>query len=231
MNRPFVEVLSTIPRSRQESVRNAMDELHNAFDYANLTGREVWDFAISLSRLERIGLVENDVRLLLYLGVLKHNEEVSSSPNSRQFRRADPKLMFAKNSCFVLSESARALTTPSISETSIEANKQGKIGPKAAFRKPCWDAEHRELTFDFRVVKRFKWVAVNQEAVLSAFQEEAWPVRIFDPLPPSPEIDSKRRLHDTIKCLNQRHQFDRIRFHGDGTGEGVTWQALAEPKT
>ena len=59
-----------------------------------------------------------------------------------------------------------------------------------------------------------------------AFEEESWPPRIDDPLPPSPNIDSKKRLHDTIKSLN-RHQKQRcIRFMGDGRGTGVRWEPI-----
>ena len=76
------------------------------------------------------------------------------------------------------------------------------------------------------LVKQFKLPSPNQETVLMAFQEEGWPPRIDDPLPPHPELDPKRRLHDTIKCLNHNQQNRLIQFHGDGTGEGVLWELL-----
>jgi hypothetical protein len=63
----------------------------------------------------------------------------------------------------------------------------------------------------------------NQEVVLHAFQEEDWPRRIDDPIPPSPEQDRKRRLNETIKGLNRHQVAPLIRFHGDGTGEGLYW--------
>jgi len=73
------------------------------------------------------------------------------------------------------------------------------------------------------VVKQFKVPAPNQEVILASFEEEGWPPRIDDPLPPQADQDSKRRLHDTIITLN-RHQKNRlIRFSGDGSGEGVRW--------
>ena len=50
--------------------------------------------------------------------------------------------------------------------------------------------------------------------------------RIDDPLPPQAEQDSKRRLSDTIKCLNNKQINELIRFHGDGTGEGITWEQV-----
>ena len=49
---------------------------------------------------------------------------------------------------------------------------------------PRWDAMRRELVVDGQIVKRFRLPAVNQVAVLAAFEEEGWSSRIFDPLPP-----------------------------------------------
>jgi hypothetical protein len=93
---------------------------------------------------------------------------------------------------------------------------------------PCWNSVLRELRLGSRLVKRFQAPADNQEAILDALEEEGWPVRIDDPLSPTPDINAKRRLHDTIKNLN-RHQTHRvIRFRGDGRGEGVLWEALPE---
>ena len=63
-------------------------------------------------------------------------------------------------------------------------------------------------------------------AILAAFEEEGWPSRIDDPLPPQPEQDSKRRLSDTIKCLNRKQASPLIHFRGDGTGEGVVWDTI-----
>ena len=94
--------------------------------------------------------------------------------------------------------------------------------------KPHWNAVTRELQFQDVIVKCYKWKAENQEMVLNAFQEEGWPHRIDDPLPPQRDQDCKRRLCDTIKCLNRKQTNGLIRFHGDGTGEGVFWKRLEE---
>jgi hypothetical protein len=94
-------------------------------------------------------------------------------------------------------------------------------------RKPNWDFRRKELRLGGCVIKQFRWSAANQEAILMAFEEDGWPPRIDDPLPPKLNQDSKRRLHDTIKCLNRSHKKRLIRFSGDGTGEGVLWGFLA----
>ena len=86
---------------------------------------------------------------------------------------------------------------------------------------PVWDRESRELRLGDTVVKRFKWPAENQEQVLNAFEDNGWPARIADPLPIRADICPKRRLHDTLKCLNRKQVNGLIKFRGDGTGRGV----------
>ncbi|MGE0759544.1 MAG: hypothetical protein AB7O38_21175 [Pirellulaceae bacterium] len=92
---------------------------------------------------------------------------------------------------------------------------------------PRWDCDYREIRYDNRVVKQFKLPSPNQEAILLAFEEEGWPPRIDDPLPPHPECDPKQRLHDTIRSLNRNQKNRLLRFKGDGTGQGVLWEAVA----
>jgi len=94
----------------------------------------------------------------------------------------------------------------------------------ADFVRPHWDAMRRELIVGGQVVKRFRRPAPNQEAVISAFEEEGWPPAIFDPLPPDAEQDCKQRLHNTIKALNHSRLARVIRFRGDGTGQRVVWE-------
>jgi hypothetical protein len=89
---------------------------------------------------------------------------------------------------------------------------------------PHWDRDRQELRFGDILVKQFKVPAPNQEIILSSFEEEGWPARIDDPLPPQPNQDSKRRLHDTINALNRSHRQPLIRFLGDGSGEGIRWE-------
>ncbi|PHR86470.1 MAG: hypothetical protein COA78_37910, partial [Blastopirellula sp.] len=91
---------------------------------------------------------------------------------------------------------------------------------------PTWDADRRLLRINGTIVKRFKWTASNQEAILATFEEDGWPARIDDPLSPQPEQCPKRRLSDTIKCLNRKQQNKLIHFRGDGTGEAVTWELV-----
>lgn len=89
--------------------------------------------------------------------------------------------------------------------------------------KPRYDTDLRELWLGEKLVKRYRTPAKNQELILQVFQEENWPARIDDPLVPLDEIDCKLRLRDTITALNRHQVTCLIRFHGDGTGNGVCW--------
>jgi hypothetical protein len=86
---------------------------------------------------------------------------------------------------------------------------------------PVWNRDRRELLLDAEVLKRIDRLnrAVNQVTILDAFQEDGWPSRIDDPLPPS---TNSRRLADTVRRLNER--LLRIHFSRDGTGEGIRWE-------
>jgi hypothetical protein len=100
-------------------------------------------------------------------------------------------------------------------------------GPPGDDLLPCWDAEARWLRLGGRLLKVFRQPARNQTALLDVFQEEGWPAHIDDPLTLAggeDEGDAKRRLHETIKNLNRGLPPGTIRFRGDGTGQGVTWE-------
>jgi hypothetical protein len=90
--------------------------------------------------------------------------------------------------------------------------------------RPRWDHQRRQLCMGAQLVKEFKLPSPNQETVLMAFEEESWPARIDDPLPPVAHLDPRRRLHDTIKALNRKQKRYLIRFRGDGSGEGIRWE-------
>lgn len=86
---------------------------------------------------------------------------------------------------------------------------------------PSWNKNLRELRFGGEVCKRFKTRAENQERVLQAFQEENWPPRIDDPLPPG-------KLHETVRQLNKTSKL--VKFMSDGYGEGICWELRTPPK-
>jgi len=76
--------------------------------------------------------------------------------------------------------------------------------------------------------KKIAYLAPHQRTILSAFQEDSWPIRIDDPLPPREEHDTKRTLHDAINSLNRGHETEIIIFRGDGDGLGILWEVVNE---
>lgn len=211
-------------------------ELLKAYQYARDAGRVVWDLAVEISLLHRLGLTPSDFRWLVCKGYVEHARDVTRpDDDSREFRPC-AKLLYTKRSCFVLTDAgvdyarsilAKTSQTPSVREREIEYLGDDRNGGAASPIKPRWDGERHELWIGDQLVKQFKGQASNQETILAVFEEEGWPARADDPLPLSEEIDPKRRLSDTIKCLNRKQRHELIHFRGDGTGEGIIWELIA----
>ena len=91
-------------------------------------------------------------------------------------------------------------------------------------QQPYWDSHHRELWLGHGLVKKIRTSAINQERLLSAFEEEHWPECVYDPLPPIGDVDPKQRLLDTVRRLNGHQLSPRIHFLITHHGEQVTWQ-------
>jgi hypothetical protein len=218
--------------------REALALLLEAYHFAQEVNRNVWEFAVEASLLRAFGLTVNDFRWLVCKGYVEHAREVTRlGEMGRQFR-ANGELVFSKRTCFVLTEAgveflcredpamqlaslAAPEPTPKIMASSEHVN-------GAALHKPTWDCDRRELRFVGSLVKQFKLPSPNQEHILMAFEEDGWPPRIDDPLPPHPEAEPKQRLRETIRSLNRNQKERLVRFKGDGTGEGVLWEPFAE---
>lgn len=92
--------------------------------------------------------------------------------------------------------------------------------------RPFYDAMVQELWFKDKLIKQFRVPAPNQICILTAFEEEGWPQKIFDPLPADHQVASRKR-QDTLNNLNRRHVTEGLlKFVGDGTGEAIIWKAL-----
>lgn len=219
--------------------------LLEAFQYAEQTSADYWEFAVELEYLAGLNLTHNDFRWLVKQALVEHRREVTLEGDDGRAFRVTGDLTFSERTCFILTDKgisiARELcqVTASRNTSSFSSTIDSGNGSKAKdYRQlsrngelrrsvpslPKWDAERRILSINGTIVKHFKWTAMNQEAVLATFEEEGWPTRIYDPLPPKIEQDPKRRLSDTIKCLNRKQKKRLIHFRGDGTGEAVTWE-------
>jgi hypothetical protein len=211
-----------------ERLATALAVLHEARRYAAELEVSPWEFAVEWDDLARVGATHNDLRWLMAQGALEHGVERTRPRDLQRTFRFPAGRTLGSGSCFVLTslgaswteELVRALTAKLRVSEPREAREPATYS--AAVVRPAWDAERRELRFRGRLVKRFRSPAPNQERVLAALEEEAWPPRIDDPLPPHADQDSKRRLRDTIATLNRGQ--DAIRFFADGRGQGIRWE-------
>jgi hypothetical protein len=207
--------------------------LAEARKYALDLSRDEWDFAVEISSLREIGLNNNDLRWLLCRGSIEHATEIRRPKrNGRRFQH-NAGLTFNERACFVLTVAGAELlrSLESVEFELVDRVHEGlrrnsEQGPSTAT--PNWNSQLREFRFADRIIKTFRLPSPNQQTVLTAFEEEAWPLRIDDPLPPDPAICPKRRLHDTIKSLNRNQHLRLVRFSGDGTGQGVCWEPMLD---
>jgi hypothetical protein len=204
--------------------------LLQGYEYALELGQNVWDFAVELQVLREARLTNSDLRWLVGMRYVEHALEITG-PNdgTRQFRRT-ALVSTSDATCLVLSPLGVAVAQDVCGGQAVIAMagsrtaKRRVIGPADAPDHPRWDCQRRQLKVGAAIVKEFKLPSPNQETVLMAFEEEGWPPRIDDPLSPLPQLDPRRRLHDTIKALNRKQKRDLIRFMGDGSGEGIRWE-------
>ena len=209
-------------------VRAACVLLLQAHAYAADLNRDSWDFAVEIHELTALGLTNGDLRWLVYKGYVEHACETTLTGECGRRFQPSRDMIFAKRTCLVLTKSGVEFAAKTCVDSAGKYPYENGILDRTAqplpSNSPCWDPHRHELRLNDFVVKQFKLPSANQETILAAFQEDGWPPRLDDPLPPQPEQDPKRRLHDTIKSLNRNQKHRLIRFMGDGSGQGVRWE-------
>ena len=202
--------------------------LRESHEYALQMQRPKWDFAVEIRELRTTaGLTSSDLRWLVCRGIVEHASEVTCQCQDGRVFRPTGRLTFTKRTCFVLAGHGAAAAFQDPGTSTAQPLPHAPLPSNAATPVPQWDKERQELRLGRLLVKQFKVPAPNQEVILASFQEEGWPPRIDDPLPPQANQDSKRRLHDTITTLNRHQKHRLIRFSGDGSGEGVRWDPFS----
>jgi hypothetical protein len=214
-------------------IQAALSALLDAFEYSQDLKRSIWDFAVEMVCLRDIELSRADFRWLVGRGFVDHALEFTLAGDLERSFRQQQQLLFCRRTCFVLTPSgvefARRIcrmndlnVAPTVHAAALPVWQTIPTLPKPSV--PTWDRDRQELRVGPMIVKQFKVPAGNQEAILAAFEEESWPPRIDDPLPPHGEHSPKRRLQETIKSLNRNRKRKILRFLGDGSGEGVRWE-------
>jgi hypothetical protein len=227
----------------------ALALLWHAHNCAQDAGTDLWDFALETVTLYEAGLTISDLRWLVAKGFAVHGQETSVYGGLHRSFRPGAGFFFEPTTCIVLTSEGVAFaehllrtlvatspTAPPPFETTAHGNGQtpghdnhapathDSSGSATAAVKPRWNLLQRELCLGVRVVKRFRVPAHVQQLIICAFEEEGWPAHIDDPLPCRRDIDPRARLHDAIHRLNG-HQINRLlRFKGNGSGTGVSWE-------
>lgn len=214
----------------REHLRDALSLLLRAFDYAAELNHDVWSFAVEMPILSAAHLTTSDLRWLSCKGYVDHASEITKPDDHERHFSRNGAARFNSDTCVILTMSGAALAREVCCENRVLAAPEPRVAicriPASEEQSglPKWDRDRRQLRFDGQVVKEFKLPSPNQEAVLMALEEEGWPARIDDPLSPAPNLDPRRRLHDTIKALNRNQKRPLLRFMGDGSGEGIRWE-------
>ncbi len=221
-----------LPMTLSRSAAPGLALLYQGGEYARQLGEDPWEFAVEIHELKSAGMTVNDLRWLMIGDLMEHACDVTDQgERNRRFKHRG-RQRFSRRSCFCLTQRGMVFAVSVLTGTprgSAASSRLEPVGRKAIAGPgvcPCWDPVRHELSLQGRIVKRFKQHSPNQEAVLTAFQEEDWAPAVLDPLVPLPNQDPKQRLRDTIKNLN-RHQMEaRVQFTGDGSGERVLWEAV-----
>jgi hypothetical protein len=215
-----------------QGFRSALSLLLKASQYALDSRADRWQFAVEMSELTSRGATLTDIRWLILRGFGEHGKETTvPGDDERSFRVLSP-TAFPLDTCVVLTvEGVSVLSRSLAAATELARSEEapplrGSIGSASSPSIPDWDATRRELRYRGHVVKRYRVPAKNQSLVLTAFQEEGWPGFIDDPLRPANEQDSKHRLQVTIKSLNRNQLAPLIKFHGNGSGLQIYWEAI-----
>ncbi|MEX2122011.1 MAG: hypothetical protein WD847_20695 [Pirellulales bacterium] len=206
-----------------EGIRAAVRLLIEARDLARDAEADTWTFAVEAEELRRQGTTTPELRWLVQKKYALHQDETRRiGGKSRCFRPAPP-LVFSDRTCFVLTEQGAAALA-GCAAALVGTPASGIVEPKQELLVPDWDRCRRTLLLGAVIVKRFRRCAPDQWWILDAFGEEGWVMTIDDPLPPHPDMDPVRRLHDTIGNLNRNQVHPLIRFHAQAVLRRVHWE-------
>jgi len=208
------------------SIIHGIELLLKAWTYARNVRRVDADFAVEITRLLDAGVTECDLRWLVCKKFVLHLHDITLPTEAGRVTRHVDSLKFIEASCFVLTDIGSEFAESIVRSSGPTSVVTDRSTPSQEAITPSWDADARELRINSSIVKKFRVPAPNQERILAVFEEEDWPPHIYDPLPPAPEIDAKQRLHTAIRSLNRNQKENRLKFSGDGCGQGVCWNHL-----
>lgn len=206
-----------------EPVRRGLALLLDAYDAADESHCDAWEFAVEFDVLRQTGLSITDLRRLVVSGQVLH--AIESTPRRKSARRAVRRvswLTFRPDSCFSLAAAAIPAIRASLGQDETDHTEGTAPGIEEAV-KPHWDESRRRLSVADDVVKEFLRAGTEQEVILSTFEDDGWPAWIDDPLPVQAGAEPKVHLRAVVKYLNRNQKSRRIRFSVGSAGDRVYW--------
>ena len=205
----------TSPENRLE-LKAALLLLLRGWELGSKGRRNLWELAVEIAELRKVGLTTVDLHWLVSEGYVQHAvEETKPGSAHRQFGVVG-QAQFHERSCFVLTKTGARLAR----------RLESTAHPQSALA-PYYDIRGGKLWVGGVLVKHFKQEASEQHKILKAFQRQGWPPRIVNPLTRRPgDAAAKIHLGEVIKRLNRCQHPAMIRFHGDGTGRRITWEIV-----
>src|SRR6185436_2218473 len=91
-----------------ERLRAGLALLWRAFICAQVTGANMWDFAMRTGRLYEAGMTSSDLRWLVAKGFAEHGQDTSGYDERRALRGANG-YFFNEHTCLILTPSGAAL--------------------------------------------------------------------------------------------------------------------------
>lgn len=142
---------------------DGLNALLKASRYAVDAHRPVWDFAVETERLRTYRMSDCDFRWLIAKQYVEHQEDITLlGQRNRCFRPLDG-LMFSRSSCLVLTPTGVTFVQSLCAAQGSKPFDSAILGACRENRHanhgeaiPTWDLQRLELSWNGKIVKRFK---------------------------------------------------------------------------
>jgi hypothetical protein len=212
------------------NAQQALKILREAHAAAALLKMPAWEFALSIASLNRLGIGETVIRLLLAAGLAESRVERITLGTRRRTLLPIANLALPENARVIVTQAGLDFEGQQPAHAArIDAAHREQFAPVADLSAepptPFWDRKDT-LWWGKQVIKRLRRNAKPQRHLLKALQEMNWPHCLLDPLPPNGRSDAKARLRYMVRHLNEHHQIHVIRFWVDEEGTGICWERI-----
>jgi hypothetical protein len=179
---------------------------------------------VQVGTLLRAGLTKADLSLLLQNGYL---EIIEDDPVIARARRLPSRQTAWPGSAQVgLTAPGAALAGQILFPLSDDQKRKRGFPDLTLPATPSWDEQQGILSWDDKVIERFRRPAPNLLALIHALSKSNWAGWTPNPFRSTAKRSAQSLLHDTIKNWNKSPMSKFIRLHGDGSGTGFLWERL-----